>query len=144
MSDWLDVNLDVLAADPAEIKKIEVALQEPCEELIVWYATICDDPLVNCASNIREVVAFKPTCNLGYVRESVNKARRFENSSKKSWGLVWSRSSGTKSYAAQTNDAVSTYSLSWMPPASNVGNITLYVSSVGGGSPAAHPSTIQA
>ena len=46
------------------------------------------------------------------------------------------RPSGTKSYAAQTNDAVSTYQLSWMPPASSVGNITFYVSSVGGtGSP---------
>jgi Viral BACON domain len=42
------------------------------------------------------------------------------------------RSSGTKSYAAQVNDAASTYQLSWMPPASSVGNITLYVSSVGG------------
>ena len=38
----------------------------------------------------------------------------------------------TKSYAAQTNDAVSTYALNWTPPASSVGNVTLYASGVSG------------
>jgi hypothetical protein len=90
MSNYVLVRLEVFASDPAEISKIEVALQEPCQELIAWYATICDDPLAYSASNIREVVAFTPTRNLGYVHESEYKARRFENSFSRSGGLVWS------------------------------------------------------
>jgi len=90
MSNSVLVRLDVLASEPAEIKEIELALQDPCEELIAWYAKERNENPVNITSDIKEVVAFKPTRNLGYVHESVNKARRFENSFKRSWGLVWS------------------------------------------------------
>jgi Reeler domain len=38
----------------------------------------------------------------------------------------------TKSYAAQMNNAVSTFAVDWTPPATNVGNVTFYVSSVAG------------
>jgi large repetitive protein len=38
----------------------------------------------------------------------------------------------TKSYAAQMNNAVSTFAIDWTPPATNVGNVTLYISSVAG------------
>ena len=34
MSNWIDLRLDVLAASPEEISKIEAALQDPCEELL--------------------------------------------------------------------------------------------------------------
>lgn len=33
MSNWVDVQLDVLAASPEEINQIERALHEPCDEL---------------------------------------------------------------------------------------------------------------
>ena len=46
------------------------------------------------------------------------------------------RTSGTKSYAAQTNDFPGTtgslsYAVDWTPPASNVGNVTVYAAGVG-------------
>lgn len=46
------------------------------------------------------------------------------------------RASGTKSYAAQLNDFAGTtgshsYAVDWTPPATNVGNVTLYAAGVG-------------
>src|ERR1035437_367554 len=38
MSNWIDVQLDVLASSPEEINQIERALQEPCEELLALVA----------------------------------------------------------------------------------------------------------
>jgi hypothetical protein len=38
MSNWVDVQLDVLAASPDEVNQIERALQNPCDELIAWRA----------------------------------------------------------------------------------------------------------
>jgi hypothetical protein len=89
MGNVVDVQLDVLASDPAEIKEIEVALQEPCDELIVSYAGWCNQDPVNIASDIKDVVAFKPTLDLHLAGKPVT-ARRFKNSFKRSWDLVWS------------------------------------------------------
>jgi hypothetical protein len=91
MSNWIDVTLDVLAASPDEINKIEAALQEPCEELLSWVAKKWSADPKEIAADVKDLVTFKPTCNLGYVCPSVNKARRFQNSFKdRSWGVVWS------------------------------------------------------
>lgn len=91
MSNWIDVQLDVLASSPEEINQIERALQEPCDELIAWRAQRAGVGPKSIAADIKEVVTFKPVRNLGYVDPSVNKARRFESSWKdKFWGLVWS------------------------------------------------------
>src|ERR1017187_7108968 len=91
MSNWIDVTLDVLAASPEEINKIEAALQEPCEQLLAWVAKRWEaDPKENRA-HVTARVAFKPSRNLGYVHPSVNKAHRFRNSFKdRGWGAVWS------------------------------------------------------
>jgi len=90
MSGWVvNVTLDVLASDPPEIKDIEAALQEPSEELIAWYANKCNENHVDMDPDFKEVVVFKQTTKLGYVHESVNKARRFYNSFEEPcWRLV--------------------------------------------------------
>jgi hypothetical protein len=85
------VTLDVLATSPDEINKIEAALQEPCEELLVWVAKKWGKDPKEIAADVKALVTFKPTRNLGYVHPSVNKARRFQNLFKdRSWGVVWS------------------------------------------------------
>jgi len=91
MSNWVDVHLDVLAASPDEINKIEISLQEPCDELIAWRAQVCGENPKEIAGNVKEIVSFKDIRDLGYVDPSVNKARRFDNEWKdRFWGLVWS------------------------------------------------------
>jgi hypothetical protein len=90
MSTPVDVTVDVLASDPAEIKNIKATLQEPCEKLIAWYTKKCDENHVIMATDIKEVVAFRQICKLGYVHESVNKSRRFDNCFEYEYsGLVW-------------------------------------------------------
>jgi hypothetical protein len=91
MSNWVDAHLDVLASSPQMINEIERALQNPCEELIAWRAQLTGEDPKEIAANIKEIVSFKPVCNLGYVDPSINKARRFECTWKdKFWGLAWS------------------------------------------------------
>ena len=91
MSNWIDVHLDVLASCPEEINQIERALQEPCEELLVWVAKKWGGDAKEIAADVKTLVTFKPTSNLGYDHPSVNKARRFCNSFKEHyWGVVWS------------------------------------------------------
>ena len=91
MSNWIDVTMDVLAASPEEINKIEAALQEPCEELLAWVAKKWSADAKEIATDVKALVTFKPTSNLGYDHPSVNKARRFCNSFKeRCWGVVWS------------------------------------------------------
>jgi len=91
MSNWIDMRLDVLASSPDEINQIERALQNPCDELIAWRAQLCGEDPKEIATNVKEIVTFRPVCNLGYVDPSVNKARRFESSWKDKFsGLVWS------------------------------------------------------
>ena len=79
MSNWIDMTLDVLAASPDEINRIEAALQEPCEELCAWVAKRWEADPKEIAAEVKALVTFKPTRNLGYVHPSVNKARRFYN-----------------------------------------------------------------
>jgi len=89
MSNWIDLRLDVLASSPEEINKIEAALQEPCEELIALVAHKWNADAKEIAADVKELLTFKPTHNLGYVHPSVNKARRFQNSFKdRSWEVV--------------------------------------------------------
>ena len=91
MSNWIDVHLDVLASSPDEINKIEAALQQPCEELLAWVAKKWGGDAKEIAADVKALVAFTPSSNLGYVHPSVNKARRFQNSFKdRCWGVVWS------------------------------------------------------
>jgi hypothetical protein len=83
MSTWVDFRLDVLASDPEEIQVIELALQEPCEELTAWYAKVCKEN----SPDLKEIVAFKRTQRIGYV----DKARRFDICVEyEDSGLVWS------------------------------------------------------
>jgi hypothetical protein len=91
MSDWVDMTLDVLASDPAEIQEIELALQEPCEELIAWYGKLCSESHLDMVADIKKIVAFKRSEKLGYVHASMNKARRFDTYVEyEDSGLVWS------------------------------------------------------
>jgi hypothetical protein len=91
MSNWIDLRLDVLAASPDEINKIEAALQQPCEELLKWVAQRDGTDPEKTAAPLKALVTFKPTRNLGLVDPSFNKARRFENSFRdRVTGIVWS------------------------------------------------------
>lgn len=91
MSNWVDIRLDVLAASPEEINRIEIALQKPCDELIAWRARRTGENSQEIAANVKEIVSFKPVRNLGYMDPSLNKARRFEGSWKDKFsGLGWS------------------------------------------------------
>jgi len=91
MSNWVDLNLDVLASSPEEINEIGRALQQPSDELILWRAQKTGEDPKEIADSIQEIVSFKPIRNLGSICPSVNKARRFENSWKdRFWGLVFS------------------------------------------------------
>jgi hypothetical protein len=91
MSNWVDLQLDVLASSPEEINKIEMALQEPCEDLLKWVAKKWGGGPKEIAADVKALVTLKPTRNLGHLDPSVNKARRFENEWKdKFWGVVWS------------------------------------------------------
>ena len=91
MSNWVDMQVDVLASCPDEINKIEVALQQPCEELLAWAAKRGDQRVEDISEDVRLIVRLTPTRNLGRLDPSLNKARRFENEWKdRSWGLVWS------------------------------------------------------
>ena len=91
MSNWVDVQLDVLASSPEEINRIEKALQNPCGELTVWQAQRTGEQSGEIAAWLQETVTFQPVANLGYLDPSVNKARRFRNSWKDRFGgLAWS------------------------------------------------------
>ena len=91
MSNLIDARLDVLASSPVEINQIETALQQPCEELLAWVAKKWGEDPKEIAADVKALVTFKPSRNLGYVHPAVNKARRFYNLFKdRSWGVVWS------------------------------------------------------
>ena len=86
MNDWIDVTLDVLAANPAEINKIEAALLQPCNELLPWAAEIYSKHQKTAPAGAKGLVTFDAIQNLGYVNPSVNKARRFMGTFE---GVVW-------------------------------------------------------
>ena len=91
MSNWVDMQLDVLASSPEEINKIEAALQQPREELLTWAAKRNGEDPKEIAADVKALVTLKPTRNLGRLDLSVNRARRFESEWKdRFWGLVWS------------------------------------------------------
>jgi hypothetical protein len=47
MSNWIDMQLDVLVPSQEEINKIEPALQQPCEKLLAWAGKKWNgDPLI--------------------------------------------------------------------------------------------------
>jgi len=91
MSNWVDLRVDVLASSNVEINQIELALQDPCDELLVWRAEAIGVDAKDIAKDVKAIVSFKSTHNLGFLSSTVNKARRFENEFKdRFWGLVFS------------------------------------------------------
>ncbi len=89
MSNWIDYELDVLASNPAEINQIAARLQQPSAELTKWAAAGFGQTISEVTEPLKEVVGFEVVCNLGHLDPSVNKARRFRNSSKDKYrGIV--------------------------------------------------------
>jgi hypothetical protein len=89
MSNWIDYELDVLAGSPAEINQIAERLKQPSTELVTWAVGKFGEPPSEVADNLKKLVEFKATRNLGYVDASVNEARRFSLSFKsRSYGIV--------------------------------------------------------
>ncbi len=91
MSNWIDMQLDVLSPNLAEIIEIEAALQRPCQDLLNWVAERCKAKAPVLAADVRKLVTFKPAKKLGSTDPARNRARRFEIDFKTScWGTVWS------------------------------------------------------
>ena len=91
MSNWIDCDLDVLAGSPAEITQIEAALQEPCDEVVCWFAGLVGKRPEEVSADVKGLVSFKADRNLGYIHPRVNEARRVKNSFKdRHWGTVMS------------------------------------------------------
>jgi hypothetical protein len=84
----IDYRLAVLATSPEEINRIASRLKQPSSELLNWVAKKHAWNPGEIAQSLTELVTFKPVKNLFYVHESVNKARRFENSFKRFTGIV--------------------------------------------------------
>jgi hypothetical protein len=82
MSNIIDYSLDVLATSPEEINRIAARLKQPSSELLDWVAKRDNCKENEIAQTLAGLVSFEPVRNLFYVHESVNKARRFENSFK--------------------------------------------------------------
>lgn len=88
MSNVIDCVLDVPASNPEEINLIAARLKQPSSELLDWVAKKQNCKPDRIAQSLTELVSFEPTKNLFYIHESVNKARRFENSFKRYTGIV--------------------------------------------------------
>jgi hypothetical protein len=88
LSDSVVVELHVWAPYLEEIKEIEMALREPSQELITWYAKTCSENSVNLTPNIKESAAFERIGKPEYL--DVSFARTFRTAITESWGLVWS------------------------------------------------------
>lgn len=87
MSTWIDFRVDVLAGSPAEINAIEAELQEPCADLLTWVASRRNETPDAIAADLKTLVCFQPTENLG----RTSRARGFTNLFKSySWGIVMS------------------------------------------------------
>ena len=82
MSNIIDYSLDVLATSPEEINRIATRIKQPSSELLDWISKRDNCKPDEIAQSVAELVSFEPVRNLFYVHESVNKARRFENSFK--------------------------------------------------------------
>ena len=91
MSNILDYVLDVLATSPEEINRIAIRLRQPSPELLDWVTKRDNCKPEEISQSLTHLVSFKPVRNLFYIHESVNKARRFENSFKdKFTGIITS------------------------------------------------------
>ena len=91
MSNCVDIQLDVLASSPDQINDIELSLQQPCDELLKWVATKWDQTPEQVAGDLKRLITFQCTRNLGAADPTRNKARRFRNSFRvRRWGLVLS------------------------------------------------------
>src|ERR1039458_1933413 len=88
MSNWIDYHLDVLASNPAEINQIAERLKRPSLELANWVAQRSGQPVGKVVENLKDLLAFKTVRNLGYIDNTVNKARTFSISFRKSIGIV--------------------------------------------------------
>src|SRR5450759_2782958 len=77
MSNWIDWDLDVLASNPDEINHISERLNQPSPELVNWIAQRFEQPVSEVIEGLTELLEFKVVRNLGYVDNTVNKARRF-------------------------------------------------------------------
>ena len=77
MSNWIDWKLDVLASNPDEINHISERLNQPSPELVNWVAQRFDQPVSEVAQGLTKLLEFKLVKNLGYVDNTLNKARRF-------------------------------------------------------------------
>ena len=82
MSNIIDYSLVVLAASPEEINRIASRLKQPSSELLDWIANRDNREPGEIVESLTELVSFEPVTNLFCIHESVNKARRFENSFK--------------------------------------------------------------
>ena len=89
MSNWIDWDLDVLASNPDEINHISERLNQPSLELVNSFAQRFEQPVSEVTEGLTELLEFKVVRNLGYVDNTVNKARRFSIEFKdKSDGIV--------------------------------------------------------
>jgi len=78
MTNWFDLQLDVLASSPEEINQIERALQGPSDELIAWCGKRIGENPQEIAASFKEALSLKPVCNLGHIHPPVKKARRLK------------------------------------------------------------------
>jgi hypothetical protein len=89
MANWLYYDLDVLASNQTEMKQIAERLNQPSPELASWLAEKWSQPVSEVTEDLKELIAFKATKNLGYVDPDVNQARRFRASfSTKCRGII--------------------------------------------------------
>ncbi|MGA2859029.1 MAG: hypothetical protein ABSE40_19335 [Candidatus Sulfotelmatobacter sp.] len=91
MSNWIDYGLDVLASNQDEMNQIAERLNQPSQELANWVAQRFEQPVSEVTEGLKRLLEFKAVKNLGYLNNSVNKARRFSISfNDKRHGIVWS------------------------------------------------------
>lgn len=89
MSNWVEMNLDVLVESTGDLDAIQLSLQTPCDELLN-FTTKVFGVTEDLYAQTRDMVAFRPGRNLSLLEASEGKGRRFENAFKdRYWRLVW-------------------------------------------------------
>ncbi len=88
MANIIEYRVDVLATSPDEINRIGARLKEPSKGLVDWVAERFQQERTELEEGMRSLVAFEPMANLFAQHESLNKARRFQNSFKRWVGIV--------------------------------------------------------
>ena len=66
MSNWIDYDVDVLASSPTEINQIEKRFKQPSTGLVKWVAMQFGNPVGKVKKDVKDLVAFQATSNLGY------------------------------------------------------------------------------